>query len=271
MVVLDELRSARQEGYDVVQDTRAWLDTDEYNNDGGAILLSDICHDYDTTEWDIDIARLLLSRGVDANYCEGDNGWTLLHDAVSFARNEHTRKLYEALIGAGADVNARAHIDNTYITPLGALLEDPGRHRVWVPHGQSDIWVPGPDILHHYVETATMLLRAGASLDACCDDESAEEMLEAEEWNDLAEVHEPNYVALKTLFAGVRRAGSWKLWTLEDVKALLRLRSLVARGRARERKVRTRRRTPREIALLFAPAFPNELFLKVMTYWNPRV
>ena len=130
MVVLDELRSARQEGYDVVQDTLAWLDTDEYSNDDGAILLSDICNDYATTEWDIDIARLLLSRGVDANYCEGDNGWTLLHDAVSFACNEHTRKLYEALIGAGADVNARAHIDNTYITPLGALLEDPGRHHV---------------------------------------------------------------------------------------------------------------------------------------------
>ena len=82
---------------------------------------------------------------------------------------------------------------------------------------------------------------------------------------------DPSFVALKALVAGVRRAGSWKLWTLEDVKALLRLRSLVARGRARERKVRTRRKTPREIALLFAPAFPNELFWNVMTYWNPRV
>ena len=123
MVVLDELRSARQEGYDVVQDTLAWLDTDEYSNDDGAILLSDICNDYATTEWDIDIARLLLSRGVDANYSEGDNGWTLLHDAVSFARNEHTRKLYEALIGAGADVNARAHADNSSLTPLGILLD----------------------------------------------------------------------------------------------------------------------------------------------------
>ena len=114
-----------------------------------------------------------------------------------------------------------------------------------------------------------MLLRAGASLDACCDDESAEDMLDFGEWCDLAEVHEPNYVALKTLFAGVRRAGSWKLWTLEDVKALLRLRSLVASGRARDIK-RLRARTPREITLLFAPAFPKELFWKVMTYWNPR-
>ena len=258
MVVLDELRSARQEGYDVVQDTLAWLDTDEYNNDECADFLSDICHDFEITETDVDLARLLLSRGVDANYCEGDNGWTLLHDAVSFARNEQTRKLYEALIGAGADVNARAHIDNTYITPLGALLEDPGRHRVWVPHGQSDIWVPGPDILHHYVETATMLLRAGASLDACCDDESAEEMLEAVDWNDMAKVHEPNYVALKALVTGVRRAGSFKLWTRENVKALLCLRSLIARGRAREKR-RLRAKTPREIALLFAPALKKFL------------
>ena len=123
--------------------------------------------------------------------------------------------------------------------------------------------------LPHCLESATLLLRAGASLDACCDDESAEEMLEAEEWNDLAEVHEPNYVALKALGTGVRRAGSWKLWTRENVKALLRLRSLVARGRARDIK-RLRAKTPREIALLLAPAFPNELFWKVSTYWNPR-
>ena len=270
MVVLDEIRRARQEGYDVVQDTLAWFDTDEYNNDAGAILLSDICNDHGTIDWDVDVARLLLSRGVDANYCERDDGWTLLHDAVSFSHNEYTRKLYAALIGAGADVNARAGENYDFSTPLGALLHDPGRHHVWVADGRMMNTID-PDIVHHYLETATMLLRAGASLDACCDDESAEDMLEFGEWCDLAEVHEPNYVALKTLFAGVRRAGSWKLWTLEDVKALLRLRSLVARGRARERKVRTRRKTPREIALLFAPAFPNELFWNVMTYWNPRV
>ena len=81
---------------------------------------------------------------------------------------------------------------------------------------------------------------------------------------------DPNFVALKALVAGVRRAGSWKLWTLENTKALLRLRSLIARGRAREKR-RLRAKTPREIALLLAPAFPNELFWKVMTYWNPRV
>ena len=130
-----------------------------------------------------------------------------------------------------------------------------------------------PDIVHHYLETARMLLRAGASLDACYDDDSAEDFVEAllpvpRSQNGVAS--DPNFLALKTLFANVRRAGSYKLWTRENVKALLRLRSLVARGRARDIK-RLRKKTPREIALLLAPAFPNELFWNVMTYWNPRV
>ena len=259
MAVLDELRTARQEGYDVVQDTLAWLDTDEYNNDDCADFLSDICHDFEITETDVDLARLLLSRGVDANYCEEGDGWTLLHAASSFSRNEYGRKLIAALIGAGADVNARAHADNSSLTPLGILLDSNACYTSRLPH---------------CLESATLLLRAGASLDACYNGNlSAENMLEAlveaEDLNGLAS--DPDFIALKTLFANVRRAGSYKLWTLENVKALLRLRSLVARGRARERKVRTRRKTPREIALLFAPAFPNELFWKVMTYWNPRV
>ena len=61
----------------------------------------------------------------------------------------------------------------------------------------------------------------------------------------------------------------WQKYCLAAPKDLLRLRSLVARGRARK-KVRTRTKTPREISLLFAPSFPNELFWKVLAFWNPR-
>ena len=256
MVLRDEIRSARQEGE--VQPALAWLDTDEYNNDDGADLLADICHDFEITAEDVDLARLLLSRGVDANYCEEGDGWNLLHAAVSFSRNEYGRKLATALIGAGADVNARAHVDNTSLTPLGTLLDNNACFTSRLPH---------------CLETATLLLRAGASLDACWDDDSAEDFVEASlpvprSRNGVAS--DPNFLALKALFANVRRAGSFKLWTLENTKALLRLRSLVARGRARDIK-RLRAKTPREIALLLAPAFPNELFWKVMTYWNPRV
>ena len=81
----------------------------------------------------------------------------------------------------------------------------------------------------------------------------------------------PHFYACKALMSDYRAAGStWKGYVRAPPKELLRLRSLLARGRARERKARTRRATPREIALLFAPKFPNELFWGVMTYWNPR-
>ena len=69
------------------------------------------------------------------------------------------------------------------------------------------------------------------------------------------------------------RLTPWQKYCLAPPKELLRLRSLVARGRARERK-RLRSifesETPREISLLFARSFPNELFWRVMAFWNPR-
>ena len=34
--------------------------------------------------------------------------------------------------------------------------------------------------------------------------------------------------------------------------------------------MRARAKTPREIELLFAPSFPNELCWRVLEYWNPR-
>ena len=65
------------------------------------------------------------------------------------------------------------------------------------------------------------------------------------------------------------RLTPWQKYCLLPPKEMLRLRSLVARGRARERR-RLRSKTPREISLLFAPSFPNELFWKVMAFWSPR-
>ena len=65
------------------------------------------------------------------------------------------------------------------------------------------------------------------------------------------------------------RLTPWQKYCLLPPKELLRLRSLVARGRARERR-RLRSKTPREISLLFVPSFPNELFWKVLAFWNPR-
>ena len=43
------------------------------------------------------------------------------------------------------------------------------------------------------------------------------------------------FVQTKALIDGVRAAGNWKQYCRRDHKQILRLRSLVARGRARER------------------------------------
>ena len=67
--------------------------------------------------------------------------------------------------------------------------------------------------------------------------------------------------------------GTWRQYVRQYVlatpKELLRLRSQVARGKARV-KVRARAKTPRPIEWLFSPNLPNELCWRVLEYWNPR-
>ena len=89
--------------------------------------------------------------------------------------------------------------------------------------------------------------------------------------NPLIEIFKFHYqlAASAQLTSTSTRLTPWQKYCLLPPKELLRLRSLVARGRARERR-RLRSKTPREISLLFAPSFPNELFWKVMAFWSPR-
>ena len=130
------------------------------------------------------------------------------------------------------------------------------------------VWRDYNDAARASLDMITRFLRAGAALDAIRGDNKSIEDLLREEGHRYRE--SSHYCALEALISDVRAAGStWKGYVRALPKELLRLRSLVARGRARE-KARTRRKTPREIALLFAPTFPNELFWGIMAYWNPR-
>ena len=61
----------------------------------------------------------------------------------------------------------------------------------------------------------------------------------------------------------------WRQYVLAPSVAVLRLRSLVARGRARERGV-VSGPTPRPIAWLVAPRTPKEIVWNVLAFWNPR-
>ena len=130
------------------------------------------------------------------------------------------------------------------------------------------VWRNYNDAARASLDMITRLLRAGAALDAIRGDNSSIEDLLREEGHRYRESSQ--FCALEALISDLRAAGSnWKSYVRAPPKELLRLRSLVARGRAREKK-RLRAKTPREIALLFAPSFPNELFWGIITYWNPR-
>ena len=85
-----------------------------------------------------------------------------------------------------------------------------------------------------------------------------------EEIRDPALSNNADWIACKTLVAGVRAAGSWRVYVRLPREEVLRLRSLVLRGRARPR-VRTRAADPvvARVVLL-----PNELVWNVLAYWR---
>ena len=203
------------------------------------------------SEAHLDVARLLLSHGADVNKSDTDS-FTPVHCCAIFPKQSSRGPLIQLLLDAGADVNAKTSDGET---PLAIALGLSG-------------W-RSPDDARACLDMVTRLLRAGAALDAIRrDNSSAEDMLRDDEASDNR--LSPDFYACKTLISDYRAAGqTWKGYIRALPKELLRLRSLVARGRARE-KLRTRSKTPREIALLFAPTFPNELFWNIMTYWNPR-
>ena len=65
------------------------------------------------------------------------------------------------------------------------------------------------------------------------------------------------------------RLSPWRQYVLAPSVVVLRLRSLVARGRARERGV-VSGPTPRPIAWLLTPQTPREIVWNVLAFWNPR-
>ena len=172
----------------------------------------------DQTPGHLEFARYLLSRGarVDAK-----NGWgsTALHFAFEGA-GETTAAMVSMLVAAGAAVNKVAHGH----TPLFSIVE----------------------LSASTIDLVTVLLRAGASLDfkhRIGEDQPVPRSFEAH--LDGLEDDDPdqNFLAVRTLVASVRAAGSWKAHCRLAHKQVLRLRSLVARGRVKL--PRTRRRSPR--------------------------
>jgi len=247
----------------------------------GDSLLMAVCqtpYGLDFTRRHVALAKLLVQHGADVNHhpdvAVSKDGYTALHcgiDILIHNSDHEDRAIILEILGVLVTAGANANLRNAQgETPLCMAL-------------QSNYWDPENGTQRSAFESVKLLLRAGASLDACrgvtlTHFVSAEEMLRKTrnvlELAGRATGH-PNYaddehfVACEQLVAEVRAAGSWKAYARAPPKALLRLRSLVARGRARSVK-RLRAKTPREIELLLAPTFPNELCWRVLEYWNPR-
>ena len=276
----------------------AWLDAGGDVNDavvghsehgfieGDTMLMAVAQVEESFTRAHIALAKLLLQRGADVNGHSGmhmGDGFTAIHCCLNGIRNtdDPDRSLLMELLGiylaAGADLTlstAQATQSNLRYAPLGMALE-------------CNFWCGFHDAQQRSAfETVKLLLRHGAPIDVCLQEPdpthylgdfgvTAEEVLRRTEAQDRLRAVPYNlaadeyFIACKQLVSDVRAAGSWKQYVLHLPKALLRLRLLVARGHARSVK-RLRARTPREIELLLAPAFPNELCWRVLEYWNPR-
>ena len=221
-------------------DVEAWLNAGNDVNDVCAdpyqewtLLLVCVNSGQTRTASHIALTRLLLERGANVNVVCLDQG-SEMHILNMNCDNIDTACLEVAslLLESGANVNARSRVseDEPYETSLGIVLDE---FRKNGPSEDSNL----------RAQLVTILLRAGASLDNISDDGSAEDILRAAE-TELPEVlRDDAFIAIRDLVASVRAAGSWKAHCRLAHKQVLRLRSLVARGRAKL--PRARRRSPR--------------------------
>jgi hypothetical protein len=209
----------------------------------------------------------------------------LLLVAASSGRTDVVRLLLEH----GADINHCFHYPDGYVDPrtgpMTALVlaaDNLDLTRLLLDNGPEDVRIcvkalSSPRLVR-------MLLVAGADVSArSCKDKTPEMHLR---WMGLGErcVLFREYTETLRILEGTRLAGSYKNYVLQDFKGLLRLRSLLARGRASFGPT-----TPEVVARLFGgrtagrarpptrrhrppptrtQGVPDPVFWKVMEYWR---
>ena len=234
---------------------RRWLD------DGGDVNDA-------TDEWDHHAMRLLgrsnhphltkflLERGADVDHVDY-NGWAPLYYACGI-HSPSGSEIVNVLLDAGANIDAKTTeaVQDLAIageTALSTSLD-------WFRHADAKTAL-------RYV---TLLLRRGASLDDCWGGMSAEACLrhiehpEAfnESINDIYDQMDPSmatnedFIACKKLIADERRRRF-----VAKRKEVLRLRSLVVRGRAKK-----------SSDAMIEPSFrlPDGVLWNVLSFWPPQ-
>jgi hypothetical protein len=226
MVLPTEVGDAAQDGdRDRVM---AWLNAggsiNDVDGDGYTLLKCCASGDLDFQvigDGQVALARDLIGLGADVNIAavhrvqpaEAKNGsHTALHEVARKDRDgQAVLEMLSLLLGAGANVNAKDLRNGN--TPL-----------------YHAIIYQQPELC---LAMITKLLRAGASLDACHGDETAEDVLR---WS---ESHRPNLTGdehwkrLRALVAGVRKYGTYKKYMRTPHRDVLAVRGLAQRGKLR--------------------------------------
>ena len=178
MVVPDNVIAAVHGGD--VSAVVAWLDGGGDVNDTGSdsslfpgdTLLRVIPQSDEVSSQHVELAKILLQRGADLNREHIEDGYSAVHCCIDelFCVTTDTISARAAILeilgiylAAGATVN---HKNWRGDTPLGMAL----RLRCWAREERRRC----------AFESVKILLRAGASLDACSKDTTAEEMLAAD-------------------------------------------------------------------------------------------
>ena len=238
---------------------KAWLDggsesaprsVNDLDEDGWSLLLwasggyGDIL-----TEDHVRIARYLVSRGARLDVASRVSGSTALHFACS--SRGASPEYVSVLVAAGAQINAE---DNDEVRPLGRIISD-----------------TVPNQMHH-VEIVKILLRSGATLDSPNGHVSLDDALRDCRSRDPTRYGGEHFRAIEVIVASVRQHGSWKAHCRAAHKQILRIRSLVARGRV---KLNRPRRRPRghdareQLALEFVlRQGDNGIVWNILSYWR---
>ena len=179
----------------------------------------------------VEFARYLISQGARVNAKDRGES-TALHFVCESITDESTAAMISMLVAAGATVNTRDIVGRTPLFRIYHCSEAA-------------------------IDVVTALLRAGASLDSST--RSFEEHLNS--------IGGPYAGDVRNLVASVRAAGSWKAHCISPHKQVLRLRSLVVRGRA---KLRTRRRRGRDARALefVVRQGDNGIVWNILSFWR---
>ena len=210
MVIPRHIAAAASEGDIAV--VERWLDETgpgavNDKTEWSATLLM-CCLSFIIEERHVDFARWLIARGADVNIGNLEDNFPLHY--ASFP-GDCSSTMVSLLLESGARVNARTEDED--LTPLGQLIDE--FDYCLGEADEDDKAATQRQISRSGLEIMISLLRAGASLDRCQEDDSAEELMQEFLYRRPHYANDESFARCRELVAGVRKHGSYKAYVRE--------------------------------------------------------